>query len=281
MRERGFSLIELLVALSITCIAVAAIGSTFVTGLRAHSRQIQLFHVRANLRIAMAALTRELRGLDAADPMGGDILEMNRSSLTYRAVRAAQFLCTPPSTSDLSITVWENPQIGLRQIEPGRDSLLLFAENNPSTSEDNIWRTAGLSGTTAGPFCPGNEPGIRLFLTGLSESELGEVHRGSPVIGFQVTRFLLYPDRNRDYWVGMRELRPGTGWTITQPVFGPVTRNGLRFDFLDSEGAATTEPKDVARIGVTVVAVGLGGAETRNPVLDSLVLLFGLRNNPR
>jgi prepilin-type N-terminal cleavage/methylation domain-containing protein len=282
MRVRGFTLVELLVSMFLSSIAILAIGSVFLTGLRSYTRQIEQVQVRANLRLALATFTRELRGLNSGGQVGSDIVEMNRSSLTYRAHRSTYFLCTVPNHSASTVTVWQDQQASLRQIEVGRDSLLLFAENVEADHDDNLWLAAGLTSVSTGRFCPGGTPGIRFFVQGLSDMELGGVYRGAAVRGFQLTKIRLYTDAEGRSWVGLQELRPGTGWTITQPVLGPVARRGLRFDYYRSDGDFANQPAEVARISIKVVGVGdtPAGAST-SPVRDSLTIHVALRNNPR
>jgi prepilin-type N-terminal cleavage/methylation domain-containing protein len=282
MRVRGFTLVELLVSMFLSSIAILAIGSVFLNGLRSYTRQIEQAQVRANLRLALATFTRELRGLDSGGQGGSDIVEMNRSSLTYRAHRSTYFLCTQPNLSASTVTVWRNIEASLRQIEVGRDSLLLFAENVEADDSDNYWLPAGLTNVRAGLFCPGGTPGIRFLVQGLSNTELGGVYRGAAVRGFQLTKIRLYTDAVGRSWVGLQELRPGIGWTITQPVLGPVARSGLRFDYYRADGDLAKQPSEVARISIEVVGVGdtRAGAAT-SPVLDSLTIHVALRNNPR
>jgi len=285
MKSRGFTLVELMISLGMLGIVAAAIGSVFTTGLRTYTHQIELAHVRANLRQAMATFTRELRGLDAGDSSGSDIAEMAESSLTYRAHRSTYFLCTPPDVATLTLTVWEHPSAEIRRIDPERDSILIFAENKVGTADDNVWLTAGLRSVTNYGLCPGGIRGTRLALTGLSFADLEGVNRGAVVRGYQLTKILLYPDATGRSWVGLREWRPGSGWTITQPILGPVARKGLRFSYFDAGGGLASKPNDVARIVVSVVAVdnrlAASTADSKTQVTDSLEIHVGLRNNPR
>jgi len=266
-------------------IVAVVIASVFVRGIRTYSRQIELAEVRANLRLAMATLTSELRGLDAADPLGGDIAAMGPSFLTYRATRSTHFLCEVPDLPTATLTVWQHPHSALRMIEPGRDSVLLFAENDGSTSVDNIWLAAALNSVTSGAFCPGGEPGLRFAVQGLSGEQLAGLSRGAAVRGFQMTTILLYSGADGRAWVGLREWRPGSGWSVTQPILGPVADRGLRFEYLDAGGGITTSPRQVARIRISVVGVGyqraVTGVGSASQVRDSLAINIGLRNNPR
>lgn len=282
MRDQGFTLVELAVSLGLLGIATVAIGSVFVGGIRSYSRQVELAQVRATLRMAMATFTRELRVLDARDSSGSDITEMRNTSLTYRAARNTYFLCTVPDVSTSTVTVWQQPYFGLRRIEPERDSLLLFAENEVATADDDVWLPASLASVTAGGFCPGGAPGLRLVVHGLSQGELGGLTSGAAVRGFQMTAILLYSDSEGRSWAGLREWRPGSGWSITQPILGPLARDGLRFAYHDTGGGIASTPADVARIVVTVIAEGYRPTAARATVVrDSLAIHVGLRNNPR
>ncbi len=266
-------------ALVLTGLATAAIGSALLTGLRTYTRQMEHGQARADLRTAMAILTRELRGLDAG---GNDIVEMAESSITYRAARSTDFLCAQPNLSAGTVVVSETPSVGLRQLEAGRDSLLLLAEHDIADPNDDEWISAGLGGVSSGAVCPGGQAGFRLNLDGISAADLGGVYSGAPVIGFQMTRILLYSGSDGRFWVGLREFRPGTGWSITQPIFGPVSRNGIRFRYYRTDGSVANNTTDVARLSVEIVRVGrLPAGAHPAPVQDSLTIHVGLRNNPR
>jgi len=271
-----------MVALMLTGVGVAIAGSVLLVGIRSYARQVDRYQVRANLRTAMAIFTRELRGIDAGDPYGSDIVEMERTSLTYRATRSTYFLCRPPDPSTSSITVWKDGGAVLRQLETGRDSVLLFAENDVADQADARWLSLGLGSVSSGAHCPGGAPSLRLTVRGASEDELAGVYRGAVVRGFQMTRILLYPDAAGLYWIGLRELRLDAGWSITQPILGPVARHGLTLKYLRADGSEADSPQSVARVVVEVVGVGYrrlapGGDAMR----DSLAIHIGLRNNPR
>ena len=90
--------------------------------------------------------------------------------------------------------------------------------------------------------------GVASLVSGIPASVLEGVTRGAVVRGYQMTKILLYTDAGGRSWVGLREWRPGSGWTITQPIFGPVTKNGLRFSYFDSGGGRAASPNSVARI---------------------------------
>jgi len=254
-RRRGLSLLELVVALLLLGMVGSGVTAIVATSLRSVRRQAGRARIQASLRTAVTIVASELRELGSGTS-SGDLIAMEPQAITYRAKRSTAFLCRKPAPRVPEITVWSDPVYGLRPLEAGRDSILVFAENDPRTSEDNEWHHAMIVAVINGPACPGPARGIRIRLAGLSSASLAGVERGAPVRGFQATRLLLYRDARRTWWLGLKEYRVGSGWSITQPVLGPLAENGLRFEYLDASGRPVGDSRLVAAIGVTVVAQG-------------------------
>ena len=70
-REAGFSLIELLVAMTVTLIVVAATLGLFQSALRTNESSQQLSNMNGNLRSAMNLMTRDLLQAGQGIPTGG------------------------------------------------------------------------------------------------------------------------------------------------------------------------------------------------------------------
>lgn len=282
MGKRGLTLIELIVGLLLSAVLSTAIIGLLVQGQRSYRQQIERVQVQANLRTGIAIIAQEMRELGNGDSSGSDLLEMMPSSVTYRAMRSTHFLCNTPVPGSEEVVVWTGLSYGLRQLESGRDSLLVFAENNPALESDNAWRTAAVVSVRRGLYCPGPAEGIRIGVAGVV---LAGVDNGAPVRAFQVTRMLLYADRAGQHWIGLREWRQNSGWSITQPVVGPISANGLNLSYLDSQGHTMTLPERVAMVWMTLTGVSerrwIALAGSRGLVQDSLHTLVTLRNRRR
>ena len=276
--KRGLSLVELIIALLL--LGVVATGTVrIVTGsMRSFRRQAARSQIQASLRSAVAIVASELRELGS----GGDLIEIAPASITYRAMRNTAFLCRAPDPRQSEITLWRTPTHGLRQLEAGRDSILIFAENDSRIVGDNTWLSAAVVAVTGGDLCPDGSAGVQVRLAGMSPESLVGVDRGAPVRGFQVTQLLLYHDSRRVYWLGWKEWRLGSGWSITQPVLGPLAPAGLRFEYLDSSGRATNSPSSTAVITLKLVAQSSGRAVAvagaNGVVIDSVTTSVALRN---
>jgi len=282
MGTRGLSLIELLVGLSLLAVFSTAVVGVLVQGQRSYRQQVERVQVQANLRTGVTIIVAEMRELGSSDSSGPDLLEIEPGSVTYRAMRSTYFVCTTPDPASRDLEVWKVPSYGLRQLEAGRDSLLILAENNPTFESDNAWRTAGVVSVREGLYCPGPAEGFSIGLAGV---DLAGVEYGAPVRAFQVTRMLLYSDRTGQHWLGIREWRSASGWSSTQPIVGPLATNGLRLSYLDARGERTTLPERVALIGITLAGVGerrwIPLAGPRGLVADSITTYVTLRNRRR
>jgi hypothetical protein len=182
------------------------------------------------------------------------------------------------------MTVQLETSFGLRDIEAGRDSVLLLLEHDNGTEADNVWVSAGVV-STANAVCPESYPGLNIGVGGLTAGSLAGALVGAPVRAFQVTHLRRYRDGRGVYWLGFREWKPGSGWSTVQPAVGPLTAEGLRLVYYDASGNETGRLHEVAMVGVTVVAAGSrstgGGWPWAGEIRDSARILVALRNNSR
>lgn len=234
MRSTAFTLVELMVALALLSVCAAVTYPLLISFQRGYRRQTELIDIGSNLRAAVAILAAEIRELDAGDTLGGDVLEMSPTSLTYRAMRALSFLCRLPDHAAGRIMVSAAPSYGLRGFDPAADSLLIFTERDPATPDDDGWIRANLV-RLSHAACPGGAPGMALVLSGVPPSELKRVSRGAPVRSFAVVQIKLYKDRRGDRWIGVRRLpKAGSSVSAVQPFAGPIADDGFCLDLLRS-----------------------------------------------
>src|SRR5207247_11402494 len=82
--RRGFTMVELLVALVLLGIVSAALYRVLVNNQRLYMAQTQRIDLSQNIRAAGSILPAEFRELDASE---GDITAMSATSITIRAMR--------------------------------------------------------------------------------------------------------------------------------------------------------------------------------------------------
>jgi prepilin-type N-terminal cleavage/methylation domain-containing protein len=105
-RSRGFTLVEITVALALMIIVTGAVYRLLNTAQRVTRVQSAQVNLQSNVRTAALVVANELRGLNTVrggTPAQNDIVSMTPTSLTYRASRSAGFLCTPSTAGQLRI----------------------------------------------------------------------------------------------------------------------------------------------------------------------------------
>jgi prepilin-type N-terminal cleavage/methylation domain-containing protein len=274
--RRGYTLIELLVALAAGGVVATAIARVLVHTQRVAQDLAQRMELSQTLRSTLAILPVDLRGLDTSDPAGSDLIQLSDSSLTYKAMRGFYLTCLAASGGRVSL---DTAMLGSRPLDPEFDSLLILSEG--LLPGRDRWVHLDLRSVTPGRNCPGGRPS---WDAGVSPAVLNpdSVPPGSPIRSFEVTEVRRYVDGAGMTWVGARRYSKVTRWNAIQPVAGPLVPSGLRFTYLARDGTPTGDPGRVTRIALMIaarspVAVWLRGKAPRY-LVDSLATQVALRN---
>ena len=291
--RRGFTMIELLVALVLLGIVSAALYRVLVNNQRLYMAQTQRIDLSQNIRAAGSILPAEFRELDASE---GDITAMSATSITIRAMRWLGFACNVPplggALGAVSVIVRGGAPgqplfFGSRGIDNSKDGVLIYYDGNQNSRLDDFWATATITSAPNGQNCDDGTNGQRLILNinllGLGPNVAGAIPLGAPVRGWELVNYQLYrPAGDTSWYVGFQP----SGAATPQPLIGPVLTNGLTFQYYDVNGNPTAVRAQVARIDVTVrartaAAVRAGGQAAAATMVDSVVTSVALRNNRR
>jgi prepilin-type N-terminal cleavage/methylation domain-containing protein len=285
LTRRGFTLVELLIALLLMGIVTAAFYGSLTTNQRAYQKQTQVIDLQQNMRAATAILPQELREIDASEH---DISAMSATSITFRAHRWMAFLCAAPV-----MPLVANPTTMIVRRSPiyGRDSIkttdIMFVryEGDDGTRKDDGWAQAQATTVPVGALCPDGKAGRLVTMNlnlGGKPNISGGIVAGSPVLGYETVTYGLYqPGGVGDWYIGLTTLDG------QQPLIGPVLPNGLTLSYYDSTGAVTANSDSVARVDIVVRALtnqqvrSTTGASTLARVVDSVRTSVALRNNRR
>src|SRR6266511_5330048 len=98
LTRRGFTLVELLVALVLMGIVSAGIYRVLVNNQRIYQAQTQRIDLSQNIRAAGTIMPSELREADANE---GDVIAISPTTITFRAMRWMGYICNLPNTGPL------------------------------------------------------------------------------------------------------------------------------------------------------------------------------------
>jgi prepilin-type N-terminal cleavage/methylation domain-containing protein len=261
IQRRGFTLVEMILATSLLLMVSGTLYSLLLGTQRLARSQSQHLRLQSEVRNAMLVALNELQELNTAQAQGSDqndVLSATSSGLTYRASRGFGLTCQPGSATQLRLARAEFS--GARDPVPGRDSVLVLTEPDTAAGAEEVWQPSAIT-AVSNAVCPGSVPGIAVSLPATG-SLLG-VSLGTPVKIYEVMELKLYQSTGQ-WWVGLRSV--STGEAI-QPLAGPVTADGLRFEFLDRFGQPTADRTSVRSIHLEVQGrseqyVDWGGVDT-------------------
>jgi prepilin-type N-terminal cleavage/methylation domain-containing protein len=281
LRRAGLSLVELLVALALGGIVMAAAASSMLRQQRGVRWIEGLTGAELQLRPVLRLLTDELSLLDAG---AGDLAagQASDSSLQLRTVVAASLACDSAGVLTLLPDTGVSPPLaGLaRPPEPG-DSVWLYF--------DAIgWRARSIvnvSRATTACAVPASAAGPTYRL-GLDQPP--DAPAGTPVRITRWERWVVYRAGDGRWYVGIRDFSPATGrFLAAQPVAGPfvrAARDGVRtgFRYFDASGwefvPDGTNERNIARVRVTTLSAvpASVAADVRRDSADAVLARAGV-----
>jgi len=278
-RTRGFTLVEIILALTIALVMAGAIYSVVATTQRMSVAQAERAGLQSNVRnaawIASGEL-HELASLPGATAAQNDVLTAATTSVTYRAMRAVGFLCQSPMTPS-ELRLWSSSYSAYRDPAAGRDSALVFIEGDTASDADDVWLPVAINSVSLGNVCPG--AGITLATD--PHPELVGLATDTPVRIYEIMELRLYQSGGKS-WLGAHSLSAAE---VIQPLLGPlVDGTGFTLEYQDGAGGFISDPGAIQSVAVGVraisespIAVGTGSG-LRGRVQDSLVARVALRN---
>ncbi len=301
--RRGFTLIEIMVAIVLLSIIVGGLLAVVMEQERFYDGATEVMEVRDNLRRIGDLIPAEMRGMA---PLEGDLISMMDSAVEFRAPTGASIVCTinlarttitvPPVAlqSDAGLTSWAAAPLL-------SDSMFIF-DSRDSLPDTLVARrivaapTVGLCPTTTGFTSTLAEAAGATTLV-LNAALPNEVPVGAPIRFFRRVRYSLYRSPTDQQWyMGYRDFVPSRSpaWSQIQAVAGPLMpyastgATGLRFTYRDSVGNALTAVADAPRVrrveivarAQSAVAMRTGGQKrtANGHYMDSLRTVVALRN---
>jgi len=295
--RRGFTLVELLVALILLTFVLGGIYKLLNTTQRVSRAQAERIDMQSNMRAGTLIVPAELRsiGFDsvpaaaANGPVVPDLQSIQPNSVQFRAYRGLGIVCQVNVSPNQLIVGTAANYSALRapSVSP-RDSLTIFVENDPTTTLDDRWVSRAIT-SVAATTCPDGSAALAFgtaFDAPNDPVPPAQITVGSPIRTFEGMEYSLYQDASGPYYLGARSASDPAA--TRQPVLGPLSANGFHLEYYDRNGAqitgnGLTDQRNVRAIQVTLVGVSSqvvtsSGYGTQQQAVDSVVTLVQLRN---
>ena len=298
--RRGFSLVELLIAIVLLAVVCGAVMSIMVQQQRFYSDSAAIMQTRSSTRDAAAVLQSDMH---AMSPKSGDIYSMGTSFIEFRTQPGSSVVCTidatrqiltvPPVnvTTEAGLTAWlAAPLLS--------DTVMILDPGSITTSADDTWRPYVL---TAAPTGVASCPNATGLTSTVAEASAGYTLKvtpaltvstlvGAPIRIIRKAHYEIYQEASGNWYLGYYDcvkLRAPVCNTL-QAVSGPYVpanvggTGGIVFSFRDSTGAVTATPALVRRIDLvaraqTAVSIHTAGY-ARGQMTDSTFASIAPRN---
>lgn len=270
LRRRGFTLVELLVALGLALVVLGAATGSLLRQQRSSRRLASLSDDDVQLRAATALLAGELVTLD---PSTGDLAagEASDTAIQIRAAIAVSLACVQEvgAATLLPSIGGEVPLGGVASLPRPGDSLWWLT--------DSVWvarriaAVAAVSATCTSPVVASGQT-TRVILTSGDT-----IDAGVPLRVTRPARYAYYRASDGSWSLGYREWSEATQrFAPPQPAVGSLLQRGggrrSGFRYFDARGAElvpTTVPIDVRQI-VRVRTTALARVADRESGQDSV-----------
>lgn len=243
-KRRGFTVIEVLVALVVGLLVLTSVVNLLIVQGRGYRKQREVVDVRETVREASALLSWDLR----QSAMGGSPLaSLGANAISLRSPRGMGIVCAKHPTL-ARYGLWKT---GGNIMAGADDSALVYQLIRDKWQAVKI-TAIGTPAAMGVPACawPGaRPPDIVVEIPVASKADTAWLKVGAPFRSFrrvQYTEFLL----NSRWWLGRKVGAAASYEQLTGPLVAPAS--GLSFAYYDTLGAVTANPAAVGSVAFTL-----------------------------
>jgi type II secretory pathway pseudopilin PulG len=288
--------LELLISMAMLGIFGSALAQIMMGQQRFYQRTVEQMAVRRELRTSVNLLPAELRGLASA---GGDLVDFNATSVTFRSTLGVSLVCAKSSTTSIDIPPLNSSKTitSAWYSAPDVGDTLFALRNDSSGVKGEYWtahRITGVASSTG--YCPAspyidavNDAAKLRYRLAVTPVLPDSVVVSAPLRFTRTGKYALTQQPSGRYYLTRADYLNGA-WSTAVPVSGPYmapsnSGGGMTLAFYDSTGVVVASPANatkVARVDLTLRAQGLSSSGTfgsaTTTVIDSVSLRIALRN---
>lgn len=247
--RRGLTLVEVLVAIVLSLVAISAIYRVMMSQSRQHTLEYETIDAQETLRGAVALFSSELRQA-AADR--NDLYAIASDGFTVRSIQASGVVC---GKSGLSYGVAQASGIFQATAD---DSALAYSSSAGTwkvLKVNQVWTDPS---TTTVPLCAWTGGATPNTVMSVLPGDTAGIGVGSPIRIFRRTEYGTFQQNGR-WWLGRRVGSSTSYEVVTGPVRPPAD-SGLAMRYLDAAGTPTAVPSQVSQVQLTLRSESSGKA---------------------
>lgn len=310
--RRGFTLIEIMIAVTLLGIIGAVLTTVLVRQQRFHRAVAQVTDARARMRDIATILPTDLRSISTA---GKDILGVSDTSIQFRAFVGSAIVCNYASATIIDLPPQElaSGNVLASWINPPQpnDVAYLYDSGAEAGNVDDQWGVFTVADTASAAdasWCPtsrgfataGDASKRRYRITLATAPNQARVEIGAPIRFAREVRYSVYLASDNQWYVGFQACTPNVTYNTPgtcgarEVLAGPVkpgtadtTTSGLFFVFRKRNGdrVTTISSSDTiasVSVGIRTISGSLLGATSSKAASeqggDSLRFTVGIRN---
>jgi prepilin-type N-terminal cleavage/methylation domain-containing protein len=243
--RRGFTMIEIIVALVVGLVVLGSVVQTMTVQGRAYRKQREQVDVRETVRGAAALLSWDLRHAAVA---GSPFAAMGANSFSVRSARGIGTICAKHALLP-RYGLWKTAGNIQATVD---DTALVYQLGKGAWTRLKITAvgTPGAMGVAACAW-PGARPPdvvVEFAVTAITDTSFIKI--GVPFRNFRRVEYGEFQQNSR-WWLGRRVGAAASYEKLTGPLLAPGA-NGLALTYYDTLGAVTVNPAAVGSVEFTI-----------------------------
>jgi prepilin-type N-terminal cleavage/methylation domain-containing protein len=242
---RGFTMIEVIVALVVGMIVLGSVVQLLIVQGRGYRKQREQVDVRETAREAAGLLSWDLRQAAVA---GSSFAVMGSNAVTIRAFRGLGTVCAKHALL-ARYGLWKTGGNIQATVD---DTALVYQIGRGQWNKLKITAvgTPAAMGVTACAWPGARPPDMVVEFAVTATTDTSYIKVGAPLRTFRRVQYAEYQQNNR-WWLGRKVGAAASYELLTGPLLAPAS-NGLAFTYYDTLGAVTANPAAVGSVAFTL-----------------------------